>query len=212
MIKLTLPQRQILYGIILGDGYLQKTGRRNARLRLEHGEKQKEYLMWKIEKLKNLFQGGPKYLERFHPKTGRKYCYWRHQSQSTPLLGKLRRIFYPQGKKTIPENLQKYLSPQTLAVWYMDDGYYGRRDNSGYLYLGKVTNLEAKRVSEALLKVFGLKTKILNKKKKGFVIYFPPTSLKKLKKIIQKYILFYFDYKLPSGPVTTCSKESGVRR
>ena len=41
MIKLSLTQKQILYGTILGDGYLQKTGEKNARLRLEHGEKQK---------------------------------------------------------------------------------------------------------------------------------------------------------------------------
>lgn len=204
MIKLNLSQKQILYGIILGDGYLQKTGKQNARLRLEHGSKQKVYLLWKVEKLKNLFQGRAKYLERIHPKTKRRYRYWRHQSQSTPLIGKLRKIFYRNGRKIIPENIERYLSPRTLAVWYMDDGYYGKRDNSGYLYLGKVKSLEAKRVSEALVKVFGIETKILDKKKKGFVIYFSPTSLRKLKKVIKDYILSYFSYKLPSGPVTTC--------
>ena len=51
----TLTRQEIksaIIGMILGDGYLQKTGEKNARLRLEHGYKQKEYLLWKTEKLK----------------------------------------------------------------------------------------------------------------------------------------------------------------
>jgi len=99
MISLSKKQKSILFGIILGDGYLQKTGKKNARLRLEHGGNQKEYLLWKVEKLGRFFQGKPKYLERIHPISRRKYSYWRHQSQSTPYLGKLRNIFYQMAKR-----------------------------------------------------------------------------------------------------------------
>jgi hypothetical protein len=56
-------QREILIGTILGDGYLQKTGKRNARLKLEHSEKQKDYIFWKYEELKNLMQDRPKRIE-----------------------------------------------------------------------------------------------------------------------------------------------------
>jgi len=142
MLSLSKEQKSILFGIILGDGYLQKTGKKNARLRLEHGKDQKEYLLWKVRKLGKIFQGRPKYLERIHPSTKRKYCYWRHQSQSAPFLGKLRKIFYPEGKKIIPEKLERYLSPLTLAVWFMDDGYYYLRDKCGYLYLGNIARFE----------------------------------------------------------------------
>ena len=107
MIYLSKEQKSILIGTILGDAYLQKTGKKNARLRLEHGYKQKEYLFWKVEKLNKLFQGKPKYIERIHPITKKTYCYWRHQSQTTPYLGRLRGIFYPEGKKKIPKDLKR---------------------------------------------------------------------------------------------------------
>src|SRR3989338_9808211 len=99
MISLSKEQKSILFGIILGDGYLQSTGKHNARLRLEHGHQQKDYLFWKVGKLSQLFQGKPVYLERVHPLTKKTYKYLRHQSQSTPYLGKIRKIFYSEGKK-----------------------------------------------------------------------------------------------------------------
>lgn len=203
MISPNLFQKQIIYGIILGDGYLQKTGKENARIRLEHGQRQKEYLFWKVKMLGKLFQGKPKYIERIHPKTKRKYSYWRYQSQSNPYIGKLRKIFYPKDKKKIPENIEKYLSPLTLAVWYMDDGYFSKRDRSSYLYLGRITRKEADFVSKAILEKFSLANKILDKKEKGYVIYFSPKTVKKLKKKLDKFILSQFSYKFPSDPVTT---------
>ena len=76
MINLTKRQKDILIGTVLGDAYLQKTGQKNARLRLEHGGKQKEYIMWKAKELGNLIQGKPKPLKRVHPITKKTYSYW----------------------------------------------------------------------------------------------------------------------------------------
>ena len=197
MISLSKEQKSILFGIILGDGYLQKTGKKNARLRLEHGRNQKEYLLWKAKKLERFFQGKPKYLERTHPISKRKYSYWRHQSQSTPYLGKLRNIFYSDGKKKIPEDLEEYLTPITLAVWYMDDGYYYLRDQCSYLYLGNVSREEAETVAQTLLKKFDITTRV-RQKKKGYAIYFSPEETQKLKNLIKSHILHQFNYKLPS--------------
>ena len=197
MISLSREQKSILFGIILGDGYLQKTGKKNARLRLEHGEQQKEYLLWKVRKLGKFFQGKAKYLERIHPITKKKYCYWRHQSQSTPYLGKLRKIFYPEGKKKIPEKLEKYLTPLTLTVWYMDDGYYYLRDRCSYLYLGNVSEKEAKIVTRVLSEKFVIAARV-KQKKKGYAIYFSPEETQKLKNLIKGHMLSQFKYKLPS--------------
>ena len=114
--KLSSIQKDILIGTILGDAYLQKTGEKNARLRLEHGINQKEYLFWKVKNLQQFFQGKPKYLERIHPANGRTYRYWRHQSQSGPFLGKLRKIFYLDNRKIIPVNIERFLTPRSIAV------------------------------------------------------------------------------------------------
>jgi len=194
---LTQKQKSILYGTILGDAYLQKTGKKNARIRLEHGKAQKDFLFWKVEMLSPLFQGKPKYLERINPITKKQYCYWRHQSQTMPYLGKLRRIFYPDGKKHIPKDLDKYITATALAVWYMDDGYYYGRDKCSYLYLGNVSLEEAETVFHLLKEKFDILT-IVKQKKKGYALYFPPDQTRKLKKLIKRYTIPLFDYKFPS--------------
>jgi hypothetical protein len=197
--KLTKKQKSAIIGMILGDGYLQKTGKSNARLRLEHKEDHKEYLLWKTSLLPQFFQGKPKMMERVHPVTLKKYKYVRHQSNSSPILGKLRRIFYPDGKKHIPENLSSLIKDDiAFAIWYYDDGYYSQKAYTTCLYLGKVTPEEAEITQKTLLENFGLKSYIVNKKDKGFVLYFPSSEKEKIKKILQKYYVPIMAYKIPS--------------
>lgn len=194
--KLSTIQKDILIGTILGDGYLQKTGKKNARLRLEHGAKQKEYLFWKVKNLEQFFQGKPTYIERVHPLSKQTYKYWRHQSQSMPYLGKLRMLFYPDGKKSIPKDIGRFLTPRSIAVWYMDDGYYYKRDRCSYIYVGNVSRQEAECAKDEIVKKFHLQVRVLAKKK-GFALYFPPSEVLKLKALIKDYVLDQFNYKLP---------------
>lgn len=195
--KFSKKQKSILTGMILGDAYLQKTGKKNARLRLEHGAKQKEYLLWKINEFPRLFQGKSKYLERNHPLTGKIYKYWRHQSNSTPELGKWQAIFYRNGEKHIPENLVELTEdPLTWAVWYMDDGYYYQRDKVSYLYLGRINRDEAEIIKKAILKNINVFCRLLDKKRKGFALYFSPAETVKFHKKLKEFILPLFRYKL----------------
>lgn len=199
--NLSKKQKSALIGMILGDGYLQKTGEKNSRLRLEHSLKQEEYLLWKVSLLPELFQGKPEILQRVHPITKKTYSYIRHQSNSSPELGKLQKLFYPDGRKKIPENLSGLIrSDISLAIWYLDDGYYYQKDNSMYLYLGKVSKKEAQIASKAILEKFGIQNSILDKKNKGFVLYFSPKEIPKLKLIVEKYIMPSMAYKLPITP------------
>jgi len=198
--KLSKEQKNILVGIILGDGYVQATGKRNARLRLEHGADQKDYLIWKMSQFPVLFQGKPIYMERLHPLSGKTYAYWRMQSNSTPELGKWRKVFYLDGKKKIPESLPSILNhPQGLAVWYMDDGYYDPRDHGSFLYLGRVTRHEAELATETIKSNFAISPRVYDKKAKGFALYFPVAETKKLHGLIEKYIVPSLRYKLGEG-------------
>lgn len=197
--KFNKEQKSILAGTILGDAYLQKTGKKNSRLRFEHSDNQKDYLLWKISKFPKLFQSKPKYLERKHPISGKVYKYWRHQSNSTPELGKWRTIFYREDRKQIPEQLEKFLNdPLSLAVWYMDDGYYYHRDKVSYLYLGRVQEKEAKIAKLAIENNFRVLCRILDKKQKGFALYFSPNETIKFHQKIKPFILPMFNYKISS--------------
>lgn len=200
--RLTNTQRDIIVGSVLGDGFLQKTGADNARLRFEHSAKQKPYLLWKIGKLPNLFQGRVTHLDRIHPDSEQIYSYVRSQSHATPELGKMRLVFYADGRKQIPPNIEELLSPLVLAVWYMDDGYYYKRDNCAYLYICQVRKVEATRIQQALSRTLDLNARLLDKGQKGWALYFSPAETAKLNRCISKYVIPEMFYKLPD-PVTT---------
>lgn len=195
--KLTKEQEAAIIGMILGDGYLQPTGQKNARLRLEHKADHAQYLAWKAKLLPQLFQGPPVFLKRIHPITKKEYAYVRQQSNSSPVLGKLRNIFYPGGKKQIPKDLAKYLkSPIAIAIWYFDDGYYYPRDHCAYIYLGRVSAEEAEIARAAIRSCFDLQARILDKKVKGFALYFSRKELKKMKLLVEKYAPEVMTYKI----------------
>lgn len=195
--RLTKRQKAVLVGTVLGDASLQKTGDKNARLRLEHGDKQKSYLLWKAEIFSRLFQGKPSYIERMHPKTGRAYRYWRYQSSATPVLGAWHKMFYQDGHKKIPDNLETVLvEPLALAVWYMDDGYYYAKDRNSYLYLGRVSRHEARITQRTIQNNFSVRGRVYDKKKKGFALFFSVAETKKLHKLLRSHMLPEFDYKL----------------
>jgi hypothetical protein len=203
MMKLTKKQISVLIGTILGGGFLQKTGEKNARLRLEHSQKQKDYVLWKGGIFGRLFQGSPNFLERIHPKSGKTYKYCRWQSSATPVLGKWRKYFYLNGKKIIPSDIREILTePITLAVWYMDDGYFNKIDRNSYIYLGRITRAEAEILQKSINDNFGILTTIYDKKNKGFALFFGVNETKKLHTIIHPFIIPSLHYKL-FDPVTT---------
>ena len=201
--KLTKQQTNVLIGTILGDGFLQKTGEKNARLRLEHSQKQKDYVLWKGNIFGRLFQGKPNYLERIHPKSRETYKYCRWQSSASPSFGKWRKYFYPNGKKIIPIDIGEILTePITLAVWYMDDGYFNKIDRNSYIYLGRIMRDEADVLQKAIKKNFSIETKVYDKKNKGFALFFGAEDTKKLQALIKPFIIESLQYKL-FDPVTT---------
>ncbi|KKT50453.1 MAG: LAGLIDADG homing endonuclease [Candidatus Yanofskybacteria bacterium GW2011_GWA1_44_21] len=197
VLNLNKTQLAVIYGSIMGDAYLQSNGT-NARLRFEHSLNQEQYVVWKFNFLKNIFSDSAIVkINRIHPKTKQEYKYVRCQSKTLPELKKIKVIFYPAGKKIVPLSIKKYLiEPISLAVWFMDDGYYYLRDKCGYLYLGNITKEEAEVCSDTLQNNFNLKTKVLAKKK-GYALYFSRLEMLKLKKVVSEFMIPMFRYKLP---------------
>lgn len=124
--SLTKPERQIVVGSLLGDGYMRIIpGRSNAFLEVNHSIKAKAYVDYKFESLKRLCESSPK--ERSANEGRIAYRFFTRQHKA---LTDLYHQFYRHGRKIIPTGL--LLDPMTLAVWYMDDGSKSR-DRDVYL-------------------------------------------------------------------------------
>ncbi|GMX58827.1 MAG: hypothetical protein MCSN_4810 [Candidatus Microsyncoccus archaeolyticus] len=191
--SLTQLQESLIIGSILGDGYVRIIpGRKDAFLEINHSIKAKEYVDWKYSVLKNICKSEPK--ER-NTNDGRvAYRFFTKQNcEITNLLN----LFYENGKKIIPVNLE--LNPIILAVWFMDDG--SKSKSSVYLNTQQFGLIDQNRLLHKL-RQFGLKAR-LNRDKKYYRIRFLSESIFKLNQIIDPYVISSMRYKLSYDPVET---------
>lgn len=201
---MNLKQKAVVIGTILGDGYLQQTGKENARLRFEHSIKQQQYLLWKCQILKNFFQSKPTVLERKNAQFGKHYRYVRMQSYSGSQFGTLHRLFYKDNRKVIPAKIIQLLrSPLSLAVWFMDDGYYYPRDRIAAIYIPSYDEASLDNLITALAQNFSLHPVIKRKKRGEYVLMFSVAQTGRLIDIIRQHVPQSMQYKLPSDPVST---------
>ncbi len=203
-------ERSVVIGSILGDGFLQNTGKKNARLRLEHSAKQKEYIFWKWQMLKRYMQDHPKRMVRFNPVWKKQHAYYRCQSHSTPIFGNYRQLFYNEQQRSIPHELEQLLTPEALAVWFMDDGYYYARDKTAYVYLPKYPQRDLGCLTDILVKRYDLNPKVEVKKRGSVNLKFPVMETQKLIRIIAPHVIPRMRYKIGGEPRIDCSPKDEV--
>lgn len=147
-------QEQLLFGSILGDGYLSKGAKRSINYYYqEHfSPNQRKYREWKLSQLQNChFNLKGNYL----------------RSISHPYFNHLHAFFYPNNIKSINKDiLSKYTHPVFLASLYLDDGSliisysFNKKSNILYchpsiiLYTLNFTYNENKLLADHLNKVF----------------------------------------------------------
>ena len=120
-------QLDVIIGSLLGDARLEcrSKGIRakyTARFRVHHGNKQKEYVWWKYEILKDLVSREPREISWKNPKRNLQEVSWYFHTRSLINFGIIHEIFYKNGVKKFPTQILPIFSDQMLAVWYMDDG------------------------------------------------------------------------------------------
>ena len=120
-------QLDVIIGSLLGDARLEcrSKGIRagyTARFRVHHGDKQKEYVWWKYEILKDLVSTGPREITWINEKRNLKEVSWYFHTKTLKEFGIIHEIFYKNGMKKFPTDILPIFSDQMLAVWFCDDG------------------------------------------------------------------------------------------
>ena len=196
--SLTKSQNDILIGKILGDGCLERNGI-NVRLKIEQGDKQREYVNWLYDQFKPHVGRPPRAL--FHSGiSGIKTKRWRFSTLTKSFLNPYQTLFYKESRKVISSKIVSLINtPLILAVWYMDDGYM-RTDKTGiYLCTSSFSLREHKLLQQALTKNFEIDSSI-HYAGEYPRIYIPSRSRDDFLGIIQPYVLGLFRYKLSLTP------------
>ena len=187
--------RELLHGTALGDGYLEPHGK-GVRLQVIHSVAQKAYIEWKHKELA-LLDPSPLY---YYAKA--KYPFWRFVTRSHPYLIELREMFYVAKKKIVPERILELLAtPQSLAVWFMDDGTLDKRQGSVLFETQCFLLEDIEKLQTCLLVNFGIRSNPCKSGRgRGLRLYVPIAEAKKLKTIIEPHVIGQMWYKLPKSP------------
>jgi hypothetical protein len=118
-LQLRVSDRQmaIIIGSILGDAYIYPKG----KICFEQAVSQRSYLLWKYAELKNLAYPRVSTVKRIDKRSENQTISIRFFLRQ--YFRSLREIFYLDGKKRIPPEIQEWFTPLAIVVWYMDDGY-----------------------------------------------------------------------------------------
>lgn len=125
---MTKDEKILCLSMVFGDGHIRHN---QPELSIKHGEAQKEYLEWKAQILaqavgKNVNVGQVRYKDHIG------YAiYVTHK-----FFKVLREKCYQDGRPIYPRKLLDKLTPQALAIWYMDDGslYAKKRHGKVHAY------------------------------------------------------------------------------
>ena len=195
-LSLTERQKEILIGMILGDGHLEKLYTPElSRLKVEHSYKQKDYVDWLYSEFQNWVRTEPKEkIKKVWDKIHKNYGFVTYGHR---LLGNFQKEFYLNRKKIIPNNLSQSITPLSLAVWYMDDGSIKSNKHKGvFLNTQSFTEKDIKKLQNILQEKFRISS-IIRNDISGQQMYLGSDSGEKFINLIKPFLIESMKYKIP---------------
>lgn len=204
LLNLTIKQKEILFGLLLGDCSIQTQNKgRSYRLKFEYGLVNKKYAEHFYELFEDWFLSPMKIRERRN-KNEVLVTTLTFQTVSHEDFNFLASIFINEkGKKHIKQNLIKdYLTPLGLAYWFMDDGGkmdYGPNEGKGILLHTQGFNLEeVEFLSEGLIEKYNLICYPKLERKTQYMVAISGYSYETFLNLVKDHIIPFMEYKIPS--------------
>jgi hypothetical protein len=188
-IFLTQIQKEIIIGIMLGDGHIRKAAiRGNPYIILNQGLLHLDYILFLYLFLSPICTRFPLLVQR---RDGSFYL--QMNTRCLSCLNSIYDIFIKNGVKTIPKNIGGILTPRALAFWSMDDG--SKAGSGFYLNTHSYTLSENILLQKALKSKFKLDVNI-HKHKNQYKLYIVAKDMNVFKSIVSPYFASSFLYKL----------------
>lgn len=192
----------IIIGSTLGDTHLEKRKRGiGTRIIFEQASKNVKYLFWFHDYFSSrgyCSSSEPGKKKRVTTE-GKIFYQYRVNSYTFHSFNWIHEMFYKlvdnKYVKIVPLNIEKYLSPLALAIWFMDDGSKVKKGVRIATYCFTFEEVEF------LCKVLKNKYNIIAKaqksgKSKGYFIYLDNNSIELFFNIIKPYLVPSLEYKL----------------
>ena len=187
-LRLKKKQKEIIIGLILGDGHLETMNKgKTYRLKVEQSIKHKSYVDWLYMNFRDFVNTPPKIRKSIA--FGKETTNYRFSTLSVGNFRFFAQQFYKNKKKIIPSLIQRWLTPLSMAVWFMDDGQIKSKKHRALLINTQCfSKKDLGKLQKALEEKFGIKTN-LKKEPTGWRLYILSETVAKFVKLINPYIL-----------------------
>jgi len=194
----------IIIGSTLGDTHLEKRSNGiGTRLKFVQSNKNVEYLMWYHKFFSDrgyCNPNTPKLMRRIRKK-GEITFEYNINSYTYASFNWIHEMFYTFDEeqkryiKILPKNLEEFLTPQALAVWFMDDG--SKLRESARIATNNFTKEEIETLCLILERKYNIKASVQSSgKSKGHILYIYKNSMENFSKIVKPFMLPSLYYKL----------------
>ncbi len=196
-LKLTDLQREILVGLLLGDGCLETQNRgRTYRLKIEHSIAQAPYVQHLYESFREWVLQEPQ-LKTQHI-MGKAYQKLWFTTVSHAAFRFYAQQFYRNGTKVVPKLIGRLLTPRGLAYWFMDDGSIKSYQSKGVIFNTQgFDQSDVARLVKVLREKFGLEAKP-RRQREGQQIYLSGYFYERFRALVEPYLILEMRYKLPT--------------
>lgn len=192
-----------LLGMILGDGHIERVGN-SCRVRIVHGHKQLKYLQHKAKLLESILEKPVRVVEGSLSR-GR---YRQFYAQTThDVFRRLHDDIYrfneedQRYRKRYTRKLLDKLTPEGIALWYMDDGCLANPTRNGQVYASQLTlatyvsRKQNEIISDYFREVWNVGFNI-GASGKSFRLYCGTREARKLVEIVEPWVVPSLAYKL----------------
>jgi len=187
--SLNEDQYQILLGSYLGDGHVCILDSNRIRLRVLHGEKQKEYCEWKA------YMMNSKVVKMKNNGYSKKEAY----VFSTKIIDLPNDKIFTKNLKSCPQWVLDDLDYKGLAIWWMDDGSFSKQKNAGSLSTCMFDEESHQRIIKKI-KSMGIDCLYRSDGKGYLSVYFKKEGVCSLLDKINQYAHEILKYKFNIGP------------
>lgn len=207
LLQLSRRQREVVVGVLLGDAGLESQNHgRTYRLKIEQSADHEAY----VRHLRDVFDGwvlsGPRRREKTS-RLGTPTVSWAFNTVSHGAFRFYAQQFYLQGKKQVPRLIQRWLSPRSLAYWFMDDGSMKSRQSKAVILNTQAFPLpDIQRLIGALASHFQLAAKPRHQSD-GYQIYISGRSFERFCELVDPFVIPEMRYKVPPERRTRMPKE-----
>jgi hypothetical protein len=196
--ELTLVQKEVLVGVILGDGLLEKLNdRSNTRLRVDNSYPEQELFVIKLREIfDSIVNMPPKVLTRTDKRSSKitqSIYFW---TLTLPCLNYYHSLFYNNKIKCIPSNIGELLTERGLAFWLMGDGMYRKDREAVVICTDSFTLEDTELLKTVLIEKFELTVSVQKRRENVYRLYIQKKSINKLIDLVKPYFVTRMFYKL----------------